>query len=413
MSCIHYKFKSSKDYDTLTFDGMHISLADLKKSILQNKRLTKSGSLDFDLQIVNAQTREVYNEAEELIPKNTSVVVARIPVGRPSKSRTYSLFLASFQIQSSVQVGSGGVPMTLERLKKTADLANAKGTEEDKMKAMMDQSTRDYDSSNYVKSKYPVGRPLTGYVCHNCSKPGHFIQNCPVKKEEGLHRAKRSTGIPASFLTPVSDPTVPGALLLQTGQYAVPTLDAAAYKEGKKEKPPFVVDKTDTNASKSEESAIPKELLCALCNDLLSDAVVIACCGNSFCDECIRDSLLDSETHTCPVCEKPDQSPDKLIPNRFLRTAVNNYLNETGYTKAKAFVDKTPSATPDISSPAVNSPNPNQSPAPSQENPPPPPPSSLGQKFHDLPPELVGLPPQVSDSDRSSHHDVIVSSVIR
>lgn len=85
MSCIHYKFKSSKDYDTLTFDGLHISLADLKKAIMQHKKMTKTGSLDFDLQIVNAQTREVYKEADELIPKNTSVVVARIPVGRTSK----------------------------------------------------------------------------------------------------------------------------------------------------------------------------------------------------------------------------------------------------------------------------------------------------------------------------------------
>ena len=58
MACIHYKFKSSKDYDTLMFDGLHISLADLKKSIMQNKKLVKTGSLDFDLQIVNAQTRE-------------------------------------------------------------------------------------------------------------------------------------------------------------------------------------------------------------------------------------------------------------------------------------------------------------------------------------------------------------------
>lgn len=31
---------------------------------------------------------------------------------------------------------------------------------------------------------------------------------------------------------------------------------------------------------------IPSELLCALCKDLLSDAVLIPCCGDSFCDDC-------------------------------------------------------------------------------------------------------------------------------
>lgn len=53
---VHYKFKSSLDYDTITFDGLHISVADLKKSIIQQKKLGKS--VDFDLQITNAQTKE-------------------------------------------------------------------------------------------------------------------------------------------------------------------------------------------------------------------------------------------------------------------------------------------------------------------------------------------------------------------
>ena len=56
MSCIHYKFKSSMDYDTLTFDGLHISLADLKKAIIDHKKLGKSG--DFHLQITDAQTKQ-------------------------------------------------------------------------------------------------------------------------------------------------------------------------------------------------------------------------------------------------------------------------------------------------------------------------------------------------------------------
>lgn len=53
---VHYKFKSSLDFDTVTFDGLHISVADLKKSILQLKKIGKAA--DFDLQITNAQTKE-------------------------------------------------------------------------------------------------------------------------------------------------------------------------------------------------------------------------------------------------------------------------------------------------------------------------------------------------------------------
>lgn len=57
---VHYKFKSALDFDTIAFDGLHISVADLKKSIIHQKRLGKA--TDFDLQVTNAQTKEgIYN----------------------------------------------------------------------------------------------------------------------------------------------------------------------------------------------------------------------------------------------------------------------------------------------------------------------------------------------------------------
>lgn len=56
-----------------------------------------------------------------------------------------------------------------------------------------------------------------------------------------------------------------------------------AYKEVKKEKPPFVREPTPEPV---QEPQLPDELLCMICHDLLQDAVLIPCCGNSFCDEC-------------------------------------------------------------------------------------------------------------------------------
>lgn len=78
MSSVHYKFKSSNDYNTVTFDGLHISLADLKKAIMTQKKITRAM---FDLQVTNAQTGEEYSSAGALIPKNASVVIVRIPLG--------------------------------------------------------------------------------------------------------------------------------------------------------------------------------------------------------------------------------------------------------------------------------------------------------------------------------------------
>lgn len=78
MSCVHYKFSSKLDYNTVTFDGLHITLSELKKQIMARERLKAT---DCDLQITNAQTREEYTDDEAHIPKHSSVIVRRTPIG--------------------------------------------------------------------------------------------------------------------------------------------------------------------------------------------------------------------------------------------------------------------------------------------------------------------------------------------
>jgi E3 ubiquitin-protein ligase RBBP6 len=55
MACIHFKFKNSLDYDSITFDGLHIALKDLKRMIMSRKKLRDT---DDDLQIINAITKK-------------------------------------------------------------------------------------------------------------------------------------------------------------------------------------------------------------------------------------------------------------------------------------------------------------------------------------------------------------------
>ncbi|XP_074427324.1 E3 ubiquitin-protein ligase RBBP6-like [Larus michahellis] len=78
MSAVHYKFSSKLKYDIVTFDGLHISLRDLKCRIMGREKLKAANC---DLQISNAQTEEEYTDDNALIPKNSSVIVRRIPVG--------------------------------------------------------------------------------------------------------------------------------------------------------------------------------------------------------------------------------------------------------------------------------------------------------------------------------------------
>ena len=53
-------------------------------------------------------------------------------------------------------------------------------------------------------------------------------------------------------------------------------------KESKKDKSgPAVAPPVQPEAKK-----VPSELKCPMCNNLLTDAVLIPCCGTSYCDDC-------------------------------------------------------------------------------------------------------------------------------
>ena len=78
MSSIHYKFKATLEYKTLTFDGLHISVDELKRVICDKENIRTEL---FDLVLTNAHTKRQYGAGgtEELVPRNSSVVVQRLP----------------------------------------------------------------------------------------------------------------------------------------------------------------------------------------------------------------------------------------------------------------------------------------------------------------------------------------------
>lgn len=68
------------------------------------------------------------------------------------------------------------------------------------------------------------------------------------------------------------------------------------------------------------------DLLCPICNELMVDATVTPCCGNSFCNGCVRSLLLKSGDGTCFDCNK-SISPDDLVPYPALRWIIMNWRN--------------------------------------------------------------------------------------
>ncbi|XP_060946732.1 E3 ubiquitin-protein ligase RBBP6-like, partial [Limanda limanda] len=363
MTHVHYKFSSKLSYDTAVFDGPHITLRDLKKQIMARERL-RSG--DCDLQITNAQSKEEYTDDEGLIPKGSSVIVRRIPIigGKSgSSNKTHHHDRTVTQLQHAYEVVKAiddqASSSTLNFFSQMTNLADSDVPEEDKIKFLQNQSI--YNSVNYSKKSGTV--LPSNYTCYRCGNTGHHIRNCPSsgqdKNYEAPLRMKKSSGIPRSFMVEVDDPSVKGAMLTNCGRYAVAAIDAKAYAIGKKEKPPFF--QQDKPKSEVEEDPIPEELLCLICQDLLSDAVVIPCCGNSYCDDCIRTTLLDSEEHVCPTCSQSDVSPDTLIANKFLRQAVNNFKKEQGQSKSLP-----------VKCDTSQSQNPTPTPSPARSPPPPP-----------------------------------------
>ncbi|XP_063790820.1 E3 ubiquitin-protein ligase RBBP6 isoform X4 [Pseudophryne corroboree] len=116
MSCVHYKFSSKLNYDTVTFDGLHISLADLKKQIMGRERLKAA---DCDLQITNAQTQEEYTDETALIPKNSSVIVRRIPIGGVrTATKTYVISRAEPVSGPSKAIDDASASLSLAQLAK-------------------------------------------------------------------------------------------------------------------------------------------------------------------------------------------------------------------------------------------------------------------------------------------------------
>lgn len=85
---VFFKFRSasSGDFDHVEFPGMFIPLLDLKAAIVAKwdpKALAEGATVDYDLDIVNAESGQQYEGEDERVRKNTAVLVRRVAVSNP------------------------------------------------------------------------------------------------------------------------------------------------------------------------------------------------------------------------------------------------------------------------------------------------------------------------------------------
>eukprot|EP01130_Rhizamoeba_saxonica_P019304 TRINITY_DN9940_c0_g1_i1.p1 TRINITY_DN9940_c0_g1~~TRINITY_DN9940_c0_g1_i1.p1 ORF type:complete len:579 (-),score=140.92 TRINITY_DN9940_c0_g1_i1:69-1553(-) len=176
-----------------------------------------------------------------------------------------------------------------------------------KTSTMTDTTSNNY----YVKSYTPTPPPT--YVCHRCGKPGHYINHCPTNGDPNydFHKVKKPTGIPKSFLKPITQDEAKkqGTLMMPGGGFAVMTPNEDVFElEAKK----FYSDNT--------EGGIPKSLQCPLCKELLVEAVIVTCCGKTFCSDCMS-SEVPHERISCPMCHRT-VTKNKLVANNTIRKEV-------------------------------------------------------------------------------------------
>ena len=83
-------------------------------------------STDVDLSISNAQTSESFKNEQEMISKNSSVVVARTPLSRRPGNATSSAYTVNMPKKTTSK-------HTIEQLKQMSNLATVNADEEDKI----------------------------------------------------------------------------------------------------------------------------------------------------------------------------------------------------------------------------------------------------------------------------------------
>ncbi|KAJ3200626.1 hypothetical protein HDU82_008733 [Entophlyctis luteolus] len=158
-SVVFYKFRSARDFDQMVFDGLGVSVFDLKREIMLKKKLGKG--TDFDLLVYNAQTNDEYPDDNQVIPRNTSILVARRPAakhargtaqryvtaaGPPAVGTTLSTtnstqaanssFSAGFGVATSGLFTAASSSATGANATSSAGKSNADMTEEERMEAM-------------------------------------------------------------------------------------------------------------------------------------------------------------------------------------------------------------------------------------------------------------------------------------
>ena len=76
-SKVTYRFKSMREPAFLKFKGNFISLGDLTKRVIEDRKLVRQQA-DFELVVMNDDTKVTYKGPKTKIPKNSRLIISRV-----------------------------------------------------------------------------------------------------------------------------------------------------------------------------------------------------------------------------------------------------------------------------------------------------------------------------------------------
>ncbi|XP_060216766.1 E3 ubiquitin ligase PQT3-like [Lycium barbarum] len=317
---VYFKYKSAKDYDSIPILDQFISVGNLKLKVFESKRYGRGK--DFDLLITNAQTNQDYVDHDTLIPKNTGVLIRRVPglprlpivVTEPKQvcdeevdhsvkaeciSDKYSQEFECDDFGDDVYAIPKSMPIQSGNPVPTSSIND----EVTKIKNLV--HTPEFSNGcGFGRGGMEWKKPPSGYVCHRCNMPGHFIQHCPTNGDPNYDIKKvKLMATPSAINVGVLKPNKPSST-------------------------------SSSSSSKRSCREIPPELHCPLCKGLMKDAVIASkCCFSSFCNKCIKDHITISNS-VC-VCGARNILADALLPNMTLRVTINRILESRSSTSSE------------------------------------------------------------------------------
>lgn len=340
-SSVFYKFKNSKEPELIFFEGTSISVFELKREIITASGL--GDGTDFNLHIYpEHDMNSEYKDDTTLIPRSDTVIAVRRPAprGRGRAARYVT--------------GRAPVRAITKETKPTPTAPGSGGdlTETDAEAAFLAESASVWDAQKealshakpvFFKKKtivVPNHDPPPGYVCRRCNVKGHWIQACPTNDDpdfKPVFQAKRTTGIPQSFLKkvekPIDEEAAKGVMLNADGEYVQVMTDTKTWEKFQEK-----VNATKAqaaNADAASEEVRQRGLECPIDKRMFLDPVKTPCCNKTYCRECIDNALADGDL-ICPNCSQEDVLMDDLVPDEDMVKSIKAYEAE----KAKEKVDK-------------------------------------------------------------------------